>query len=185
MADKNDSITVLGKKFTKKNFLTLSPILCLASIIIHLPFLNQALRIDDTVFLRTAQQILKNPLDPYSFVTNWMGRPEKAFDFFSNPPLISYYLALVISFFGKKESVVHFSYLIFTLISVSSMYFFARRFTKFPLSSPLLLIATPIYMIMAHTIMPDIALLAFMLLSITLFIYGSDRENRFWISYRV
>ena len=154
-------------------FITL--VICVA--IIHFPFLNKAFRIDDTLFYYTAKQILANPLKPYSFHINWLGDTQRAYDFFSNPPGISYYIAFIIFIFGTNEKVIHLFYILFSLLSVFSMYFLTKRFTKFPLASTLLLVFSPIYMIMAHTIMPDLPLVALFLLSVTLFVYGSDQQN--------
>ena len=172
----------------KNNKITLFIILAICAVIIHIPFLNKALHIDDTLFYYTAKQISTDPLDPYSFYINWRGVTERAYDFFSNPPGAGYYIALIIFLFGASEKIIHASYILFSLISVFSMYFLAKRFTpldskhltgftKFPFVSALLLLLSPIYIVMAHTIMPDLPLAAFFLLSVTLFIYGSDQEN--------
>jgi 4-amino-4-deoxy-L-arabinose transferase-like glycosyltransferase len=161
----------------KNNNFLLFIILGIVAVLIHLPFLGKAFHIDDTLFYYTAKQILTSPLDPYSFHVNWTGNTQKAYSFFSNPPGISYYIAFIIHVFGANEKVIHASYILFSLLSIFSMYFLAKRFTKFPFVSTLLLVFSPIYIIMAHTIMPDLPLVAFFLLSITLFIYGSDRKN--------
>ena len=38
------------------------------------PFLNKAVHIDDSLFVWTAEQILKHPGDCYGFDVNWTGR---------------------------------------------------------------------------------------------------------------
>lgn len=152
-------------------------IIILVAAAFSLPFIDQAFHIDDTNFLYITKQILNDPLRPYSFDINWRGTDERAFDILANPPLCPYYYALVIKTFGESECVLHGACLVFIVMCVVFMYFLARRFTQNPLISTLLLISTPAFMVMSHTIMPDIALLAFYLAGITLFIYGIDNKN--------
>jgi len=162
----------------KNNILRDIFILVLVAAAFSLPFVNQAFHIDDTNFLYITKQVLKDPLRPYSFDINWRGTQERAFDILANPPLCPYYSALVIKLFGESEIILHSAYFIFVLLSAIFMYFLARRFTKNTLISSLLLISTPAFMVMSHTIMPDIALLAFYLAGITSFIYGVDKERK-------
>ena len=151
----------------------------LAAVFIALPFLDKAVHIDDTLFLYMARQILKYPLDPYSFFVNWEYATERAFDFFSNPPGMGYFLAFVLSRFGENERVLHASYLIFSIPAGYSMAFLARRFTPLPSVALLLLFFSPIFMITSHNLMPDMPLLALYLSSLALFIRGAEREKTF------
>ncbi len=147
------------------------------ALALSLPFINQAFHIDDTNFLYITKQILKDPLRPYSFGINWRGTEERAFDILANPPLCPYYYALIINIFGESERVLHLAHLIFITLSAVFMYYLAKRFTKSALICSLFLVSTPAFMVMSHTIMPDITLLAFYLAGITLFIYGLDRKK--------
>lgn len=149
------------------------------ALLLHLPFINKAIHIDDTVFYYIAEKIMDTPADPYSFSINWLGTPMPVFAFNSNPPGLSYYLAGVFSMFGKGEKTAHASMIVFSLIAAFSMYFLSKKFVAYPLAATLLFLFTPIYMIMAQTIMLDVPMAAFYILSITLFIYGRDSNNNF------
>src|SRR5262252_6113878 len=45
----------------------------LLAVVCLVPFLNKAFTIDDPLFLLEARQILKAPLEPWSFPACWMG----------------------------------------------------------------------------------------------------------------
>ena len=72
-------------------WLMLIVFLCLA------PFINKAFYIDDTLFVRAGEQIQKHPLDFYGFKINWFDQTLPMSESTENPPLASYYIALVAS----------------------------------------------------------------------------------------
>lgn len=161
-------------KQTKK----ITIILILFSILlVHLPFLKQAFHIDDTYFFYVAKQILRDPIHPLSFKINWDGTLRTAFDFSGSPPLFEYYLAIIMKFFGESEWILHFSMIIYSIIISLCMYLLGKRFSKHPLSCALLMLFTPAYLVMAHTIMLDIPALALFLSGVTCFIYGIDNDK--------
>jgi 4-amino-4-deoxy-L-arabinose transferase-like glycosyltransferase len=163
-------------KQTKK----ITIILILFSILlIHLPFLKQAFHIDDTYFFYVAKQILRDPIHPLSFKINWDGTLRTAFDFSGSPPLFEYYLAIIMKFFGESERILHFSMIIYSIIISLCMYLLGKRFSKHPLSCVLLMLFSPAYLVMAHTIMLDIPALALFLAGVTCFIYGIDNDKVF------
>jgi hypothetical protein len=82
-----------------------------------LPFLNKAWNIDDTVYLRVAEQIQQSPLDFYGFQMNWQREPQWVYDFNQNPPGISYYIAAVAAVFGFNEIPLHLSFLMPTFLA--------------------------------------------------------------------
>ena len=59
------------------------------------PFVGKAFHIDDPIFLWTAEQIVQAPADFFGFAVNWYGVSEPMHMINKNPPLVSYYLALV------------------------------------------------------------------------------------------
>jgi hypothetical protein len=69
--------------------------LALVTALCLLPFVNKAYHIDDTVFLRVAEQILREPLDFYGSTMNWFGHEDPMHAVQKNPPLTSYYIAAV------------------------------------------------------------------------------------------
>ncbi len=75
-----------------------------------LPFLSKAIHLDDALYLRVAENILQNPLDPYAGTMHWddpnnLAKPLVEIDF--NPPLWKYLLAGTIALLGRSESALH------------------------------------------------------------------------------
>jgi 4-amino-4-deoxy-L-arabinose transferase-like glycosyltransferase len=145
-----------------------------------LPFINKPFNVDDPFYLKVAQQIIKDPLHPYSFAINWSGelrdvwqKREATF-----PPLVPFYIAAIVKFFGEKEWVLHLFFLVFPFTAAVAMYSLSKRFVRSPLLAALLLIATPSFLVSATSIMLDIPLLALMLASLSFFLYGVDKESK-------
>jgi len=156
-------------------------VIFIAVVLTHLPFLHQAFNIDAPHFIYMARQINSSPLLPYSYSINWHGTVQSGFQIMANPPLFGYYLAGVTAFFGEKELPLNASMIFFSIIACISMYFLARRFTKYPLLASLLLLATPAFMVNSHTVMADTAFLAFCLVSLAFFIYALDNNRVFML----
>jgi hypothetical protein len=76
-------------------------------LLITAPFLGQAHKIDDPLYLLAARQVLAEPLDPLGAPSYWHERPATLFDDLYNPPLIAYLLALPVAFDGGGELSVH------------------------------------------------------------------------------
>lgn len=140
-------------------------------------FLNKAFHIDDTLVLYSAREVLKSPIYLCNTMVNWYGT-SSPLRLSSNPPLISFYTALIIKVIGENSVWLHIFFLIFPIIITISMYFLSKRFTSFPLISTLLLVSTPAFIVSSTNIMPDVALLAFYLAAVCIFIYGIDNENK-------
>ena len=94
----------------KKHLFITPPVLIvvLVTIMSLLPFITKAFNIDEPLFLWAARQIQSNPLDFFGFKVNWYGVEADMFSVNQNPPLVSYYIALIASLFGWKETVLHF-----------------------------------------------------------------------------
>jgi len=71
------------------------------------PFLNKAVHIDDSLFVWTAEQILKHPADFFGFDVNWYGSADSMASVDCNPPTFSYLLAGVMALFGEREMFLH------------------------------------------------------------------------------
>ena len=149
--------------------------------ILSLPFINKAFHIDDTAYIYVARQIIKDPLHPYSFNFDWSSQSGLA-THITNPPLVSYYIALIILFFGERESIIHLFFVLFPIIAGISMFYISKKFTNKPLVSALLLIGSVSFVAMMHDVMLDIPFLAFFLLSIVMFVYGVDLNNRYLLA---
>ena len=155
-------------------------IIILFVLFLTLPFANKAVHIDDTVFLYIANQVTKEPLKPYSFNLEWSTLTGLA-THITDPPLISYYAALIMVLFGESKLVLHISYIIFPLLAGVSMYYISKKFTETPLFPTLFLITSATFVVMSHNFMLDIPFLALFLASLSFYIYGVDYENNYLI----
>ena len=72
-----------------------------------LPFANKAFHIDDPLFLWTAKQIINNPSGFYDFTVNWYDYSMPMHKVMKNPPLVSYYIAVISKIFGFNEVAMH------------------------------------------------------------------------------
>lgn len=152
-------------------------VVILAALCITLPFITKAFHLDDTFFVRLAQEKLTHPLA--------LGLPDHGFEgnFFTlyldtHPPLLTSYLSFLIRIFGgASETGLHLGFVIFPVLAGVSMFFLGRRFTGNPLLSSLLLIVTPGFMVMSQSVMTDTPVLAFWLASIAAYVYGLDRDD--------
>ncbi len=152
-------------------------VIVLFVLFLSLPFINKAVHIDDTVFLYMAKQILKDPLRPYSFNLDWSVYSGMAI-FVADPPLVPYYISIIMKIFGQNEMIIHLSFVVFPLAAALSMYYISKKFTKNPLFATLFLVTGVVFVVMSHDLMLDIPFLALFLLSVALFIYGVDSGRK-------
>ncbi len=152
-------------------------------ILMLLPFLSRPFFIDDYYHFLMAKGILEHPLRPYDFLADdagpdnagWeRGKPPRMV----NPPLTHYYLAGVIKLFGDKERTLHASFMLFSLMSVVSMYFLSGTFVKNHIFATLLFMVNPVFWITSNGFMLDSPKLSFYLLSLTSLVYGLKNENK-------
>ena len=141
------------------------------------PFLNKAFHIDDPLFLWMAQQITNHPLDPYGLAVNWSISPEPMWQVMQNPPLCSYWIALVASVLGWSELALHLAFLIWPIMSILAVFAIARRFCREPVLAALLTLFTPAFLVSGTNVMCDLMLLALWLWSIECWIAGLDRQQ--------
>ena len=163
-------------KHETKNIVLLT-LLVLSSI---LPFVNKPFNVDDPFYLMMAEQIKTDPYHPYSFSINWSGESRDVWEKVEAtfPPLIPFFIAAAGGVFGESEAVLHLLFLIFPVAAVIAFYFLAKKFTEHPFYAAAVFAAAPAFLVSSTAIMLDIPLLAFMLSALTLFIYGSDSDNR-------
>ncbi len=142
------------------------------------PFINKAFHIDDTLFIRAAEQIQKHPADFYGFSMNWFGFPQPFPLDFENPPLTCYYIALVGSVAGWSEPALHAAFLLPALAAAWGVFSLARLYSQRPLVAALATVLTPAFLISATNVMCDIMLMALWVWSLVLFERGL--ENNRW-----
>lgn len=156
--------------------LALATVLCLA------PFLNKAVHVDDYLFVRSAQQILQHPLDPFGFAVNWYGFDTPCAQVTQNPPLACYYLAAVGGLFGWSEFVLHLAMLVPTVAAVLGIHTLARRYCGQPILAALLALVAPVFWLSSSTLMCDIAMVALWVWALECWLRGLDTGRQRWLA---
>jgi 4-amino-4-deoxy-L-arabinose transferase-like glycosyltransferase len=159
-------------------------ILTLLVAVCGLPFLNQAFHIDDRIYLEIADNALRKPFFPYDYqpIAEGLTGPDAASG--SNLPLTSYYIALVKLLFGsEREWVFHLAFMIFPLLAVLGFYELARSYTGYPMAAAALLLLSPAFFVVSHTLMKEVPLLAFWILGLAYFLRILDgrAQRRDWL----
>ena len=164
----------------KKRLASVPPLawLLLLTLVCLAPFLGKAFFIDDTLFLRAAQQIQKHPLDFYGFNINWYGYTTPMTAAMDNPPLTSYYIAFVTSFLGWSEWALHLAFLLPALAAVWGIYTLAKNYCERPFTATLVALLTPVFLISATAVMCDVMQLAFWVWTLVFFEKGLRTESR-------
>lgn len=150
--------------------------------ILLLPFSDKAFHIDDTLFIWVARQIAHNPLDFFGFTGNWGGIEEEARRFIKNPPLVSYYIALISSIFGSSERAIHVAMTVPALAAALGAWTLGRRLCKSPLAATLAGVMTPVFAVSGTTVMCDMTMLALWVWAIVLWIKGTDNASRRYLA---
>jgi Dolichyl-phosphate-mannose-protein mannosyltransferase len=147
-----------------------------------LPFSGRAFHVDDPLFLWSAQQITKHPLDPYGFNVLWDNYTEPMSAVTKNPPLACYYAALIGSIAGWSERALHLGFLLPALALLLGTYRLASRFTRSPLLAATATLLTPGVMVSASSVMCDIMMLALWVWAASLWIEGLDHHKPFYLT---
>lgn len=154
--------------------------LVVAGLGVNLPFVTQAFHIDDRLSIYVARQILASPLNPYDFAMVFGGRLRNFHDFYANPPLGGYLLAMPLAVLGESEVGLHAAYAVIPLLAGLFMYLLARRFAlgeREAIAAAGLLILCPGVFTMGHTVMPDVALLWFYTAAVYFFVGGVEKKS--------
>src|SRR5579885_54290 len=133
------------------------------TLLLHVPFLNQAVEGDEINYLDFARHILIRPLAPFDFQYVFHGKWVQAAGH-PHPPLDSYLLALAWKIRGHFSiHFFHVFYLTFALGISFATYAIAARFTRRPLWAALLAAASPLIQVNTNTLAspesPGLALL--------------------------
>ena len=139
------------------------------------PFVGKPIHLDDPLFVWTARQILKAPLDFYGFDVNWHGFTDVMANANKNPPLTAFYLAAAAALFGFSEVALHLAMLIPALAAVLGSWALARRLCSHPALAALAMLAMPAFLVSATPLMADVVLLACWVWS--LFLWWSGLED--------
>ncbi|MDX1431971.1 MAG: hypothetical protein R3286_05935 [Gammaproteobacteria bacterium] len=134
------------------------------------------LHIDDAQYFIYAQQIARQPLDPYGFEIIWFQWPEPAMELLS-PVLLSYWLAPAVAAFGDQTFLVKLWLLPFLLVLALAVLALAARFAR-GLEIPILwMCALSPTVLPAINLMLDVPSTALGLAAIALFARSCDRRS--------
>lgn len=147
-------------------------------VLMLLPFVNKAFYIDDPLFIWTAQQIQKHPLNFYGFPVNWYGIEEPMFEVAKNPPLASYYIAGIASFFGYGEIPLHIGFILPAIAVAVGTFYLARHFCSNAFAAALITVVNPVFLVSATTVMCDTMMLAFWVWALFFWIRGIETQQR-------
>ena len=149
-------------------------VLAAATLICLLPFSGKAFHIDDPLFVWSAQQISRHPLDPYGFQVLWDRTLTPMSEVTKNPPLACYYAAAIGSVAGWSERALHLGFLLPALAMALGTYLLAERLSESPLVAASATLLTPGVMVSATSVMSDTLMLAFWVWAVLLWLKGLD-----------
>ncbi|MFC1844667.1 glycosyltransferase family 39 protein [Thermodesulfobacteriota bacterium] len=149
------------------------------TILLLTPFLTKAFNIDETLFLWAARQIRTAPFDFYGFDANWYGTVMPMSSINQNPPIVSYFIALISELFNNSEITLHIAFLLPALGVTVGVFYLARIFQLPPLTASLITISSPVFLVTATTIMSDTLMLAFYLWAMIFWIIGRKENKTF------
>jgi hypothetical protein len=146
-------------------------------LLIHAPFLNQAIQGDDVYYLVGAEHAQIDPAHPnharYIFLgelVDMRGHP--------HPPINAWILGGLLASFGDiYEIPFHAAYLLFSLIAALGMWWLARRFSPRPLLATLLFLATPAFVVNGNSLEADLPFLALWMAAEALFVSAVDSRS--------
>jgi 4-amino-4-deoxy-L-arabinose transferase-like glycosyltransferase len=131
-----------------------------AWVLVQLPFLPTAFRIDEPNILAIARQIAREPLDPYGFTINWNGTTESAFTTLANPPLFPAILAGWAAIAGWSETAMHLAVLPFSVMALLALASLAKIVGLNPALAAFLGACSPALFLGSQVVMPDVSMVA-------------------------
>jgi len=140
------------------------PAIILAAVVL-IPFFGKAFTIDDTLFLRQAQQITADPWHPTAFDIVWTEKPAplRMSEIMVSGPTMAYLLVPTIWAHGA-EWVAHATQLLLLIAAIVGTAALGLRLglsDRDTTIATLILAATPASLAMASSAMPDVAAMAF------------------------
>ena len=148
------------------------PALLLLTFGCLLLFLRKPFFIDDTLFLRVAEQIQRHPTDFFGSSMNWGHTTTPMSEVFDNPPLACYYLAAAASVVGWSEPALHLAFVLPALAAIWGIFVLAKRHCHNPALAAALALVSPVFLISASTVMCDVLMLALWVWAVVLFDRG-------------
>lgn len=136
-------------------------VLALVTAACLLPFVAKPFHLDDPMYVWAGEHIRSHPFDPYGFRVYWTGGEYPMFVAMQNPPLASYYIALVTAVTGVHEVALHLAFFVPALLLVFGTYRLAKSMCSHAALAALLAVVTPVFVISGTTVMCDIIMTCF------------------------
>jgi len=155
----------------------------IALALVYFPFVNKAFTVDDTLFLKAAQQIMETPLDFYGGEVNWYWTTDKLHVINKNPPLVSYLIAGVASVFGFNEVALHTFFFLPLALSAMGIYMLGRQFRTNPAFTTALAIFTPVFLVHGTNVMTDSTMLMFWIWGLVFWRLGTESGASRWFLF--
>jgi 4-amino-4-deoxy-L-arabinose transferase-like glycosyltransferase len=149
--------------------------------LVLLPFIGKPFHIDDPMYLWVARQIVERPLDFYGFDVFWTGSVAPMWYLNQNPPLTSYFIALVKTLFGETEIALHGAFLVPAALALAGTWRCARLYTRWPALATVVTGVTPVFALSGTTIMADMLMLGFWVWAFALWETGLRQRNWGWL----
>ena len=139
-----------------------------------LPFAGKPVHVDDANFLALARGARLSPWAPHDVLINWQGHTERAFDVLSNPPGVAWWLAPVAH---GPAALQHLAIWLWLPLVLWGAWRLGRRFAGDGLITALLVLTSPIVLLAAHGLTPDLPLLALTLAGVAGFVEATDADH--------
>jgi hypothetical protein len=152
-------------------------LLLAATVACLVPFINKPFHIDDPYFVWIAKHITSNPLDFFGFYVNWSGEELPVYLSTTNPPIVSYYMALAASILGWSEISLHVAFLVPACAVVAGTWLLARDLCSRPFLAAFAVICTPVFLVSATTLMCDVLMLSFWIFAIVFWRRGLKSDD--------
>ena len=151
-------------------------LLSLLTLGLVLPFAAKPVHIDDTFVLHITQQILRTPFDPFGASIDWFGHLMPIWQATTNPPLVSYWLAPVVAYFGASEIPLHLALIPFYLLFVWGVSSLTRRFLVHPWLPALFLVLSAPFLVSGN-LMRDVPAAGLAVAGVAWFVAGIDDDK--------
>ena len=157
-------------------------IIIAVSVLIVLPFINQAYYIDDFIYLSAAQQYNEYGFDSFKKgMTEMEGYLYHNY-YITHPLLWPWFLATFMKIFNtESELILHLINIITLLITGFSALLISKRFSNEPIFTTLFFLFFPAIMLLSHTMMTDIPTVAFFLLALGLHFEGIEKNSKWYL----
>jgi 4-amino-4-deoxy-L-arabinose transferase-like glycosyltransferase len=142
-----------------------------------LPFAGKAFHIDDPLFVWSAQHIAEHPSKFYGFDVNWFGVTLPMWMVNLNPPMTSYFLALIGSVLGWSETALHLCFSVWTCAFCLGCYVLSRRWCARPALAASVALFSPVTLVCATSVMSDMPMAALWVWAVVLWVRGTDERR--------